>query len=212
MKKLILPFVALTMLFASTNSNAQVVQQGSIIVDGYYGFPNLYSSIFKAAYANSGSEIGLKFGSLGPVGIRGEYLLSDKVGLGLDLGMNSSSISYDEVSSVYNSTTMTYSDVSYNYKFATKKIGAIVTFNYHFIENDKLDAYFVIGMGYGKRTFTTSTTDPSYTDGGTIRGLIPVASKIGVGMRYFFTENIGANLALGLGQGGLVNVGVSAKF
>ena len=42
--------------------------------------------------------------------------------------------------------------------------------------------------------------------------LIPISYKIGVGMRYFFTENIGANLALGLGQGGLVNVGVSAKF
>jgi hypothetical protein len=31
-------------------------------------------------------------------------------------------------------------------------------------------------------------------------------------MRYFFTENIGANLGLGLGQGGLVNIGITAKF
>ena len=45
-----------------------------------------------------------------------------------------------------------------------------------------------------------------------MESLIPISYKIGVGMRYFFTENIGANLALGLGQGGLVNVGVSAKF
>ena len=42
--------------------------------------------------------------------------------------------------------------------------------------------------------------------------LFPVAARIGVGMRYFFTENIGANLGLGLGQGGLVNIGITAKF
>jgi len=39
-----------------------------------------------------------------------------------------------------------------------------------------------------------------------------VAAIIGVGMRYFFTENIGANLAIGLVHSGLVNFGVSAKF
>ncbi len=208
MKKLILPFVALTMLFASSNSNAQVVEQGSVIVDGYYGFPNLYTAIFKGIYADIGEGIDIKFGSLGPLGLRGEYLLTDKVGLGMDLGMNSSSITYTETS-----TSSTGVITSYDYKFATQKIGAMVTFNYHFIENDNLDAYFVIGMGYGKRTFTTSTTNPNYTDdNATLRGLIPVASKIGVGMRYFFTENLGANLALGFGQGGLLNVGISAKF
>jgi opacity protein-like surface antigen len=42
--------------------------------------------------------------------------------------------------------------------------------------------------------------------------LIPVASRIGVGLRYFFTDNLGANLGLGFGQGGLINVGISAKF
>jgi hypothetical protein len=211
MKKIYLTILTVAISLASFKSNAQCISEGKILVDGYYGFPNLYSAVFKSAYANSGSEANLKFGSLGPIGLRAEYLLTDKVGLGLDLGMNSSSISFDDVVSVYNSTTFTYDDVIYNYKFSTRKVGAIVTFNYHFVENDNIDAYFVLGMGYGSRSFTFESNEPGYSTP-TVKSLIPVASKIGVGMRYFFTENIGANLALGFGQGGLLNAGITAKF
>jgi outer membrane protein W len=201
MKKLILPLLALTMMLAPTKTNAQALEQGNVIIDAYYGFPNLYSAIFKAAYESSNST-GLTLGSQGPLGIRAEYLISDKVGFGIDLGMNSSSISYSEADINNN---------IYDYKFTTRKIGAIFTFNYHFVENDKLDAYFVVGGGYGNRTFKFTSTDPNYIEE-SVESIIPISYKIGLGMRYFFTENIGANLALGLGQGGLVNAGISAKF
>lgn len=202
MKKLILPLLVLTMILAPKKSNAQAIEEGNVIIDAYYGFPNLYSTIFKAAYESSNST-GLTLGSQGPLGIRAEYLITDKVGFGIDLGMNSSSISYSEADINTN--------IIYDYKFSTRKIGAIFTFNYHFVENDKLDAYFVVGGGYGNRNFKFTSTDPNYIEE-SVESLIPISYKIGVGMRYFFTENIGANLALGLGQGGLVNVGVSAKF
>ena len=202
MKKLILPLLALTMMLAPKKSNAQAIEEGNVIIDAYYGFPNLYSTIFKAAYESSNST-GLTLGSQGPLGIRAEYLITDKVGFGIDLGMNSSSISYSEADINTN--------IIYDYKFSTRKIGAIFTFNYHFVENDKLDAYFVVGGGYGNRNFKFTSTDPNYIEE-SVESLIPISYKIGVGMRYFFTENIGANLALGLGQGGIANVGVSAKF
>ena len=202
MKKLILPLLALTMMLAPTKTNAQALEQGNVIIDAYYGFPNLYSTIFKALYESSNST-GLTLGSQGPLGIRAEYLITDKVGFGIDLGMNSSSISYSEADINTN--------IIYDYKFSTRKIGAIFTFNYHFVENDKLDAYFVVGGGYGNRNFKYTSTDPNFIEKRE-ESPIPISYKIGVGMRYFFTENIGANLALGLGQGGLVNVGVSAKF
>ncbi len=203
MKKLILPLLALTMMLAPTKTNAQALEQGNVIIDAYYGFPNLYSAIFKAAYESSNST-GLTLGSQGPLGIRAEYLITDKVGFGIDLGMNSSSISYSEAD-------INNSNIIYDYKFKTSKIGAIFTVNYHFVENDKLDAYFVLGGGYGNRTFKFTSTDPNYIEE-SMESVIPISYKIGVGMRYFFTENIGANLALGLGHGGLVNAGISAKF
>ena len=201
MKKLILPLLALTMMLAPKKSNAQAIEEGNIIIDAYYGFPNLYSTVFKTLYESSNST-GLTLGSQGPLGIRAEYLITDKVGFGIDLGMNSSSISYSEADINNN---------IYDYKFTTRKIGAIFTFNYHFVENDKLDAYFVVGGGYGNRTFKFTSTDPNYIEE-SVESVIPISYKIGVGMRFFFTENIGANLALGLGQGGLVNAGISAKF
>ena len=202
MKKLILPLLALTMMLAPTKTNAQALEQGNVIIDAYYGFPNLYSTVFKTLYESSNST-GLTLGSQGPLGIRAEYLITDKVGFGIDLGMNSSSISFSEADINTN--------IIYDYKFSTRKIGAIFTFNYHFVENDKLDAYFVVGGGYGNRNFKFTSTDPNYIEE-SVESLIPISYKIGVGMRYFFTENIGANLALGLGQGGIANVGVSAKF
>lgn len=199
-----------TLGFTSTAS-AQAVEQGNVIIDTYYGFPNLYTAVFKAAYANSGTELDLKIGGIGPLGLRGEYMVADKIGVGLDVGFNNSFVRYSEATEEYNETTGTWTPVTYDYDFKTQKIGAIVTFNYHFLDNDKVDAYAVFGAGYGSRSFTFKSTDPNYVEE-SIKSTIPVASKIGVGMRYFFTDNIGANLALGFGQGGIINAGISAKF
>jgi outer membrane protein W len=214
MKKTVKKF-ALGILFLSSfsfnSAKAQAVEEGKIVVDVYYGFPNLYTAVFKTAYANSGSELDLKVGGIGPLGLRGEYLLTDKIGLGLDIGFNNSSVKYNEIGSVYNSTTGQYENTTYSYDFKTKKLGVLVCFNYHFLENDKVDLFGTVGLGYGNRSFSFTSTDPDYTPT-SIKSLIPIASKVGLGLRYFFTDNIGANLQLGFGQGGIVNAGISAKF
>lgn len=207
MFKKIISGVALAIFAACVQPNtasAQAVEEGNILIDVYYGFPNLYGATFKRAYANSGTEENVKISSLGPIGLRGEYMVSDKIGLGLDVGFNNTKLTYTEFDAADNK--------DYDYDFTTQKIGAMVTFNFHFLEsNDNLDAYFMVGAGYGNRSFKFTSTDPNYTDE-TIDGLIPVASRVGVGMRYFFTDNIGLNLAIGFGQGGLVNGGLSLKF
>ena len=211
MKKMIVAMGVFAFLMTPNNASAQAVEQGNILVDVYYGFPNLYTAVFKGLYANSGTEENLKIGGIGPVGLRGEYMVADKIGVGVDVGFNNSSISYDEPTTVYNETTGMNEIRNYEYKFSTKKIGVMATFNYHFLENDKVDAYAMIGAGYGNRTFDFTSTDPNYVTT-SVKSLIPVAMRIGAGMRYFFTDNIGANLAVGFGQGGLVNAGVSFKF
>jgi opacity protein-like surface antigen len=198
--------VALVAMTTTSNLNAQVFEEGNVSIDLYYGFPNLYTTVFKSAYANSGTEQDIEIGGIGPVGLRGEYLLTDKIGLGLDLGFNNSNISYTEATTDNNGNPVTY-----DYNYSTQKIGAMVTFNYHFIDNDQLDFYGVFGMGYGNRSFKFESTDPNYTEA-TVSSIIPVASRLGVGMRYFFSDYIGANLALGFGQGGIINAGLSFKL
>jgi outer membrane protein W len=191
-----------SMNIANTVS-AQAVEEGNILVDAYYGFPNLYTAVFKNLYANSGSELNLNIGGAGPVGIRAEYMLADKFGMGLDLGYQSSKIEYDEYDS--------YDNKTYNYKYSTSKISAIVTFNYHLLESsDNLDLYLVGGIGYGNRTFKEETDNPNYTTVD-FKSVIPVATRLGFGMRYFFTDNIGVNAAIGLGNG-LLTGGLSIKL
>jgi opacity protein-like surface antigen len=198
-------------LLICLNTSAQVVEQGSIIIDGYYGFPNFTKIFFKGEYASSGTELDLTVEGLGPLGIRGEYILYEKFGLGFDIAYNNTKLNYNEISEVFNSTTGNYEDVSYSYDFRTKKIGVIVCFNYHFLDNEKFDVFGTVGMGYARRFFDFSSSDPNFADP-EIYKLSPFGSKIGLGMRYFFTRNIGANLQFGLGQGGLINIGISAKF
>ena len=84
--------VALVAMTSTSNLNAQVFEEGNVSIDMYYGFPNLYTTVFKTAYANSGTEQDIQIGGIGPVGLRTEYLLTDKIGLGLDLGFNHQSL------------------------------------------------------------------------------------------------------------------------
>lgn len=206
-------FIALAMIAVGFNqtSFAQAVEEENIIIEGYYGFPNLYTATFKAAYANSGTELDLTAGGAGPFGFRAEYMVTDKIGLGLDLGFSNSSIGFNEEVLVQNSTTGLDELVLYSYDFSTKKFGALVCFNYHFLDNDEFDLFSTVGLGYSNRTFDFTSTDPNYVPMSVSR-LVPVGFKVGLGMRYFFTDNIGANLQLGLGHGGLVNAGLSFKL
>ena len=59
--------------------------------------------------------------------------------------------------------------------------------------------------------FWGHSADSNYVDE-KVEGLLPVAMRIGAGMRYFFTDNIGANVAIGIGQGGILNAGLSFKL
>ncbi|HEX7413951.1 MAG TPA: hypothetical protein VF411_07880 [Bacteroidia bacterium] len=88
----------------SLNSHAQCIEQGKVIVDAYYGFPNLYGTIFKAL-VSSASATNVAVSSIGPIGIKGEYLLTDKFGLGVDFNYSNVTIKDAEVNQVYNSTT-----------------------------------------------------------------------------------------------------------
>jgi hypothetical protein len=101
----ILIAVAVGITSFNQKTYAQAVEEENIVIEGYYGFPNLYTSVFRTAYANSGTELDLKVGGSGPYGIRFEYLVTDKVGVGLDVGLTGSSISYNEMNSVYNPVT-----------------------------------------------------------------------------------------------------------
>ncbi|MEO6904470.1 MAG: hypothetical protein ABI315_15125 [Bacteroidia bacterium] len=203
MKKKLLSLVC---IFSSVFCFSQAVKQGDIIIDGYYGFPNLFSVVIKTAINNIEGVIptNIKIKSVGPFGLRFEYLLNDKIGVGLEGN--------------YTNTSATWLGESKNthqkyfYEIEVPRYRIMPRFNFHFVKsNEQLDGYFAIAAGYLSRSIHVNSNDPKFNPK-KIGTLIPVAFKVAVGLRYLFTDNIGANMEVGLGGGPLIAFGLSAKF
>lgn len=214
MKKLLLGIIVIA---GTSFSGSAQVAQGNILVDAYYGFTNVGAALyetnwdFEAAYWGTEAETS----SLGPIGVRAEYLVSDKFGVGVDFAFDKSSSSFvrsydsdgDGVEEAYLTEGKTF------------KWGAMLTLNYHMVTNQYIDLYLMGGAGYKSRTSSLTTNELMGAEafdeqaiGLTPETAIPFAGRLGLGCRFFFTENIGANVGIGLGQGGLVNAGLSFKF
>lgn len=203
MKKIILTIAVLITSLTSFNSNAQAVKKGDVLVDTYYGVVNLFNLAFKGTLGSVASNA--SYSSIDHLGVRGEYMLIDKFGIGLDIDFNKVDVSYSTI------TTVNLNNVVYTYNIGSQNIRSSASFNYHFADSDKLDAYLGLGAGYNYRSYTSSSTEAGYSYSAS-GAITPIAFKLALGMRYFFTDNLGANLAMGIGQGGLVNGGLSFKF
>ena len=210
MKKIIYTLVLATVGFVS-NSNAQVAQ-GSIIIDPYYGFPNFgarTASIFEVD-GNSGVEVK----GLGPLGLRAEYVVSEKVGIGLDVIYNDYDVRYTSTDSLYNGTTGTWSTTSTSNRFTMQRLRVQARMNYHFeTNNPNFDAYFGVGAGTNNRfrkAYENGVEVEDVADLGNLT-LFPVSMRVCTGFRYYFAENIGINFELGLG-GPVLSGGVSIRF
>lgn len=208
MKKTFLTIVSTFCL--TTLVLGQVNNQGSIIVDPYYGFPNLGKSTLSQI---SEHITGLSTKGIGPVGLRAEYFVSDKIGV--DFIYNSNRLKYEksDTSTVYNSQTQGYDQVV-TYKSIERLMQRFrfqARINYHFIDcsNENLDPYvgFAVGTNRKIKDYSIDGVRQSNESAFTI----PFSLRVCTGLRYYFTPLIGANVELGLG-GPLISAGVSIKL
>ena len=206
MKKLLLSIAAAAFLFAPAESNAQAIEKGTILIDAYYGFPNWTKSIMETTYTNTGSSSNLSISGIGPVGGRLEYMVGGKIGVGADVNYTSASINWKEAS-----VDTSGAPIAYDYNAGQSIIRAMALFSWHFVGSDNFDAYLTFGAGYRSKTYAYESNDPNEVSA-SIEGINPLAMRLGVGGRYFFTDNIGAGLELGLGGGGNVRAGLAMKF
>lgn len=184
------------------NVQAQAVEEGTILIDATYGFPNFTSKLLREAYAGTVDDVTVK--SLGPLAVKFEYLVSDKIGIGLEAGYANTTIEYSQIDAFNPANT-------YSYKVSMPRFRVMPKFNFHFADNDSFDAYVSVGAGYASSNITVETNQPDYQDLTTLN-LFPVAARLAVGGRYFFSDAIGANLELGLGSGALVAAGLSIRI
>lgn len=214
MKRVITIIAAIAVVATGTTSFAQANSTGNIIVDPYYGFPNLGKSFYQSIERADDTQ-NFKAKGLGPMGLRAEYMVADRIGVGVDFIYNSNTISYTATDSVYNNSTSTWSTERKEYERVMNRIRVQARFNFHFnVSNPDLDAYFGVGAGTNNRYRKYYEEGKEVTDdfkGSGNLTLLPVSFRVCTGMRYYFSENIGVNAEIGLG-GPLVSAGMSFRF
>ncbi len=204
MKKTLLIIATLLSGFAFDSSlNAQTVSKGNVIIDPYYGGPNFGRGLqtINTAIDRYNAKITL----IGPAGIRLEYLLSDRFGMGVDF--------------IYNSIVGEYSNPDstgeiYSYTAGMNRTRIHLRFNYHLASSsENLDLYLGAGAGTNSRKWHYESDQPGYNsaDEKYYVALIPVSMRFAFGIRYYFLENLGLNAEIGLG-GPIVSAGLSVKF
>lgn len=204
-KKLLMLSIVLA---SSASTFAQTpVEQGNIIIDPYLGIMQSNMLRSEPTEVDEISNWKLNGGQLA-YGGRFEYMLADNFGLGVDVNFVKSGSQYDYIGtdSLGNSTT-------YSWDYTAKKLRAMIRMNYHFVQNERVDAYLGGGVGYKHTTRVWTITDPdNQNDLSLEKALIPVAFRLALGTRIYFTENIGAMIELGLGGGTPLQFGVSVKI
>ena len=183
--------------------------KGNVIVDVYGGAPNWGNVLFKALKNDTSMNNDFRVNG-GPLsyGARFEYMLAENFGLGIDANYEVSGFGFNYQGTDQNTGT----PMTFTYDYTAKKIRAMARMNYHFAQTELVDAYFGVGAGY--RHVSRQTNDSGNYDVGSVNfgGVNPIAFRVAVGSRFYFTDMLGGMLEFGLGGGGMIQFGVSAKF
>jgi hypothetical protein len=205
---------AFAMIIGLGNSATAQVEEGSMIFDTYYGFPNATVTLYNGLYTdNSETEIR----GIGGTGFRFEYMLADNLGVGAEYNYVFGSAKYTvtDTFTVWNGSAYEDSVVNYSVERSVTKMRFLARFNYHFVATDVVDGYIGFAGGYKYRNTTWTSTNPNGSEdevGGLFDGVMPVAVRVAIGARFFFTPWMGANMELGLGGGPVVSGGLTFKF
>jgi len=179
-------------LFSANSLKAQI-GQGTILIEPYYGFASTGKSLL-TVYNQSGTST---VSSLGPVGLRFNYMLSEKFGLGID--GNHQAMSLD------------YTDGTFNYTVSRNVFRVMLNTHLIILSEASFQLYGNIGAGFRNPAWTFTSDDPNYIEE-TVPGIMPVAFKLGLGGRYMFTDNLGIHAEVNLGGGSNANGGLSFAF
>jgi len=225
MKKIkLLILISVTSIFFTEKLEAQTskskdeycVQKGKFIFDAFYGYPYVMGNYVKSNFVsntninnNSPIESVRNWNHLGG---KFEYMINDKIGIGLEYTYAAVDVKYkDDKSVIINgqSTTQTF-----HYKATLYKQRALARVNFHFATTDKFDTYGTVGCGYKASLLKSDNPDDQQLVkdfNTTFINLFPISYRLGIGVRYFFTKNIGISAEAGIG-GPIIQAGLCGKF
>ncbi len=195
-------------------------RRNDVIIDLAVGSPNAGSMFFYKRIENLSLPVQL--------GARVEYMVNNKIGLGLEVNYEKFSWEKSFQTTVYSSpplflphdTTLIYSQT---------KTRFLARFVYHFCQTKHFDIFFGSGLGFAKtkwvnKNYNGATYDPHFSwlypnsNFEPIYTLIAAVSPYSYSPRFFlgthilFTENIGMLVEVGLGSGSILDLGLSVRF
>jgi len=171
------------------DEGAKAFGEGKLTLSLGYGAGS--GGILKAILKTYESEAGYNFTSLGPIHFRGEYGLTDKMGLVLSVNHNSWQANWTH-------TDSSAVGVIYQDEFKRSVTSILARFNFHFGITDHVDPYFGVGAGYRLVNYAFKSTDPAYNISWT--SPLNLGFETTLGVRYFFTESFGIYGEIGLAQ------------
>ncbi|MES2762201.1 MAG: outer membrane beta-barrel protein [Bacteroidota bacterium] len=208
------------MLIASFNMNAQsskedddnCVGKGKIIIDPYYGYPYLFGKYIEAVIDENGENVSVT--NTNHLGIKGEYMVTKMIGIGVDYTYASVIGKYSEVTQMYNQSTGTYYSQVNSYTARIVKQRFLAKINIHFATSKYLDPYAVGGIGYKQSVVSSDNINDQEAVSelnSSFLNVFPVSFRLGIGLRYYFIKNLGIAVEAGIG-GPIVQGGLSLKF
>jgi outer membrane protein W len=189
------------------NSNAQMAfEEGKSYASLGYGYEWISPKSIFNAFDNNPA---FKVKGFGPLTLKYEYAVSEKIGIGLGINYTSASIGWDDTrSSLDANGNIVDSAFTYNNKYSKLTITPRISFHFGG-ESEMFDPYVVIGAGFKAIKYSYETKDPIYT--GIELPSIPFSFNLAFGTRVMFTESIGIFGEFGAGQG-IFQAGGTFKF
>jgi opacity protein-like surface antigen len=190
MKRFCIRFICLLAVAGSISLlQAQALHKGNVAFDTYVGGPNLSTGILRIIVDEIVDSPDLTAKGLGPFGARGQFMATDRLGVGLDFWYARSTISYTttELDSALGIPVDTFS-----VRMDNVRPRIIVRVDYHFGDNDKFDPYVAVGLGANLARFKFTTEDPYFDKNSfSLPGIIPVAYRVAFGTKFYFIPNLG---------------------
>lgn len=204
MKKLFL--LTLLSLF-SLNLKAQDTYVGNIRVSAYCGLPNTLRWNL-AATDGIPNNSSVRYSGLSPFGLRGMYVVNDKVSIGLDVIYGFGSVEYAITDSTF--TNGVWESETIDYRLTKKRLRPQFRMNRHWTTGTNLDHYVGFAIGGNSRWTKEYVNDVLITEN-TKENASAISMRICYGFSYTLTPHLGLGGEIGLG-GPLLQMAVTYKL
>lgn len=186
-------------------------KEGDVLINPYYGAPNFGKTLAKNANINiNGQEViaaNETASGIGPVGVRGGYMINDNVFFGLDFIYNDFSLDYR-----YSHVNDQGNEQIYYGTIEMKRVRVHARFNYMFNTSSFVfKPYVGLGFGFNGRFLSVVDNGQEIVEelvSGIPINIIPFSGRLAFGSNFYLTNHVAINAELGLG-GPLVSAGLT---